>query len=166
MITRIDLAPALVLDDLARAGRGHRRPRGRAAAHRPPAPAELQLLDAQHRAPHQAAGRATSSSCTPTDLAPAGSRGRRHRHGHVARRHGRVEVAATDDMMPGVVCLPHGYGHAEARDDARRAGPGGVDQRPDRPRAARRHRQRGTQRRARHRQRVDPTPASVRPSRH
>jgi anaerobic selenocysteine-containing dehydrogenase len=24
----------------------------------------------------------------------------------------RVEVAATDDMMPGVVSLPHGYGHA------------------------------------------------------
>ena len=23
-----------------------------------------------------------------------------------------VEVAATDDMMPGVVSLPHGYGHA------------------------------------------------------
>ena len=23
----------------------------------------------------------------------------------------RVEVAATDDMMPGVVSLPHGYGH-------------------------------------------------------
>ena len=23
-----------------------------------------------------------------------------------------VEVSATEDMMPGVVCLPHGYGHA------------------------------------------------------
>ena len=23
----------------------------------------------------------------------------------------RVEVAATDDVMPGVVSLPHGYGH-------------------------------------------------------
>ena len=24
----------------------------------------------------------------------------------------RVEVKATDDLMPGVVSLPHGYGHA------------------------------------------------------
>ena len=37
----------------------------------------------------------------------------------------RVEVAATDDMMPGVVSLPHGYGHARnPRDeDGRRACP-------------------------------------------
>ena len=30
----------------------------------------------------------------------------------VAGRQGRVEVQATDDMMRGVVTLPHGYGHA------------------------------------------------------
>jgi len=31
-----------------------------------------------------------------------------------------VEVAATDDVMPGVVSLPHGYGHA--RDGSTRMG--------------------------------------------
>ena len=48
-----------------------------------------------------------------------------------------VEVAATDDVMPGVVSLPHGYGHARnTRDAPRRPGPGRLDQRPHRPRAA------------------------------
>jgi len=27
---------------------------------------------------------------------------------------GEVRVAVTDDMRPGVVCLPHGWGHAES----------------------------------------------------
>ena len=61
-----------------------------------------------------------------------------------------VEVAATDDVMRGVVSLPHGYGHqvpgtrmAGAADGGRR-----LDQRPHRPRAARRVGQRRAQRRA------------------
>ena len=47
----------------------------------------------------------------PDDLAERGiADGDRVR---VASRVGEVEVevAATDDMMPGVVSLPHGYGH-------------------------------------------------------
>ena len=40
-------------------------------------------------------------------------------------------------MMPGVVSLPHGYGHQVARHPARprRDGRRRLDQRPDRPRA-------------------------------
>ena len=37
----------------------------------------------------------------------------------------RVEVAASDDMAPGVVCLPHGYGH-QATDLRHAAGVPGV----------------------------------------
>ena len=60
-----------------------------------------------------------------------------------------VEVAATDDLMPGVVSLPHGYGHArDGVPDARsRDGRGRLDQRPHRSRAARRLGQRRAQRR-------------------
>lgn len=33
-----------------------------------------------------------------------------------------VKVAATEDVMPGVVCLPHGWGHGAAKDSLRVAG--------------------------------------------
>ena len=64
-----------------------------------------------------------------------------------------VEVIATDDVMRGVVCLPHGYGHARTAVPAWPAadGAGGLDQRPHRPGAPRRLRQRRAQRRAGHR---------------
>ena len=64
-----------------------------------------------------------------------------------------VDVQASDDMMRGVVSLPHGYGHQvdgvrlqPCQQGARR-----LDQRPDRPRPARPLRQRRAQRRPRHR---------------
>ena len=55
--------------------------------------------------------------------------------------------------MRGVVSLPHGYGHQVdgTRLGRARQGRRGVDQRPDRPRAARPVRQRRAERRSRHR---------------
>ena len=66
-----------------------------------------------------------------------------------------VEVAASDDLMPGVVSLPHGYGHAGdgVLMSRSREVPGVSDQRPHRPRAARRVGQRRAQRRTRRRHR-------------
>ncbi len=80
-----------------------------------------------------------------------------------------VEVRATEDVMPGVVSLPHGYGHqregcpARDRHGCRR----GVDQRPDRPRADGRLRQRRTVRRTgdRHVARGPHRPTRSRPAR-
>ena len=57
---RIDLAPALVVDDVRATRRGGDAGRGRAGADRAPAQAGLQLLDAQLRAADRAAARATS----------------------------------------------------------------------------------------------------------
>ena len=65
-----------------------------------------------------------------------------------------VEVAASDDLMPGVVSLPHGYGHAgDGVLIAQPRGAGRLRQRPHRPRAARRVGQRRAQRRTRRRHR-------------
>ena len=46
-----------------------------------------------------------------------------------------VEVSGVDDMMPGVVSLPHGYGHQVDGTRLSHASTvaGGLDQRPDRP---------------------------------
>ena len=125
---------------------------GRAAAHRPPAPAGLQLLDAQHRAadPRQAA--APAARCTPTTWPTAASTDGAVGPGRLAgRQPSTSRCAATDDMMPGVVSLPHGYGHqvGGTRMQQRRDGRRRLDQRPHRPRAPGRRRQRRAQRRSR-----------------
>ena len=110
---RIDLAPALVVDDVARL----------AAMAVPSArKGELLLIGRRHQQDcnswmHNSArltkGRPRHQLLmNPADLAdrsiPDGSRVR------VTSRTGsvEVEVAASDDLMPGVVSLPHGYGHA------------------------------------------------------
>jgi anaerobic selenocysteine-containing dehydrogenase len=109
---RIDLAPALVVADLDRLrssetadglvliGRRHQRDNN----------------SWMHNVPRLTRGKARHQLLMhPDDL---GARGLedgalvevRSRVGVV-----RVEVAATDDMRPGVVCLPHGYGHGDSR---------------------------------------------------
>ena len=108
---RIDLAPALVLDDLARLD-----------AVAAPAAGELLLIGRRHQqdcnswmhnSERLTRGRPRHQLLMhPDDLAERGlSDGSTvsvtSRVGTVA-----VEVAATDDMMRGVVSLPHGYGHA------------------------------------------------------
>ena len=87
----------------------------------------------------------------PDDLADRGARGRRDGPGHAhASAAWTSRCRGTDDMMPGVVSLPHGYGHGRRHPDAaRRDRVRGLDQRPDRPRAAGRLRQRRAQRRSR-----------------
>jgi anaerobic selenocysteine-containing dehydrogenase len=108
---RVDLAPALVVQDVARL-----------AAVPAPAGDELLLIGRRHQQDcnswmHNSArltrGRPRHQLLmNPADLAEReivdGSRVR------VTSRIGsvEVEVAASDDLMPGVVSLPHGYGHA------------------------------------------------------
>ncbi|QIK76930.1 molybdopterin-dependent oxidoreductase [Nocardioides piscis] len=108
---RLVLAPSLVLADLERL-----------TAVEAPAETELLLIGRRHkqdcnswmhnterltrgRARHQLLmhpADLVERSLTDGDVVTVSSR--------VGRV--RVEVAATDDMMPGVVSLPHGYGHA------------------------------------------------------
>ena len=108
---RIDLAPSLVLDDLARL-----------AAVPAPVEGELLLIGRRHQQDCNAwmhnverltRGRPRHHLLMhPDDLAARGlADGATVR---VSSRVGtvEVEVSATEDMMPGVVSLPHGYGHA------------------------------------------------------
>ncbi len=108
---RIDLAPALVVQDV-----------GRLAETAVPAGDELLLIGRRHQqdcnswmhnSERLTKGRPRHQLLmNPADLAERdivdGTRVR------VTSRVGEVEVevAATDDLMPGVVSLPHGYGHA------------------------------------------------------
>ena len=110
---RIDLLPAIVADalpDVLGPCRPSRASPREAPAHRAAAPARQQLLAAQRLAPDPRPGSARADA-HPDDLAVRGIR-----HGRRSRAVGggevRVEVAATEDLMPGVVSLPHGYRHA------------------------------------------------------
>jgi len=114
---RIDLAPALVVADLdrVRATLGH--PTGSAAG-------ELLLIGRRHQrdcnswlhnTERLTRGRPRHQLLMhPADLAERGLA-----DGSVVRVTSRVgsvdvEVSAVDDVMPGVVSLPHGYGHQVA----------------------------------------------------
>ena len=108
---RIDLAPALVVDDVRRLAEATM-----------PADGQLVLIGRRHKqdcnswmhnSERLTRGRPRHQLLmNPADLAAReltdGSRVR------VTSRVGavEVEVTATDDLMPGVVSLPHGYGHA------------------------------------------------------
>jgi anaerobic selenocysteine-containing dehydrogenase len=114
---RIDLAPALVVADLDRL-------RAALVAESRPAAGELLLIGRRHQQDcnswlHNTArltrGRPRHHLLMhPTDLADRGIA-----DGSVVRVSSRVgsvdvEVSGADDMMPGVVSLPHGYGHQVA----------------------------------------------------
>lgn len=107
---KIDLAPRLILDDLARL-------RSRLAESAPP----MVLIGRRHL-------RSNNSWCHNIEALVKGperctllmnaddARRRGVRHGGVARVSSRVgsviaPVEVTDEMMPGVVSLPHGWGH-------------------------------------------------------
>ena len=114
---RIDLAPELVVGDFDRL-------RASLAAESVAAPDELLLIGRRHKqdcnswmhnTPRLTRGKPRHHLLMhPDDLAARGiSDGARVT---VTSRVGSVEVEATgvDDMMPGVVSLPHGYGHQVA----------------------------------------------------
>ena len=126
---RIDLAPgpARRRPRAGAAPRRRPRPRGRrAAAHRPAAQAGLQLLAAQHQPAHPRPA-APPPADAPADLADRGIADGALVARRLAGRRGRGRGGGADDMMPGVVSLPHGYGHQVdgtrlvARLDGRRA---------------------------------------------
>jgi len=107
---RIDLAPALVLDDLTRL-------RDVVA----PAADQLLLIGRRHQrdcnswmhnAERLTRGRPRHHLLMhPDDLAARGLADGEHVAVASAVGSVRVEVSASDDMMRGVVSLPHGYGH-------------------------------------------------------
>lgn len=111
---RIDLAPALVLGDLARVR----------DALRPAAADELLLIGRRHQRDCNSwlhnTRRLTKGKARhqlymhPDDLSARGLAD--GSPVEVTSRVGKVtvEVLATEDMMPGVVSLPHGYGHASS----------------------------------------------------
>ena len=114
---RIDLAPELVVSDLDRL-------RESLAQGSPTTPDELLLIGRRHKqdcnswmhnTPRLTRGKPRHHLLMhPDDLAARGiTEGGRV---VVTSRVGKVEVEATgvDDMMPGVVSLPHGYGHQVA----------------------------------------------------
>jgi anaerobic selenocysteine-containing dehydrogenase len=111
---RINLAPELVLDELPRVA-------DELLGDSSSRPAELRLIGRRHQRDCNSwlhnAERLTRGKprhhllMHPDDVAARGLvSGQRV---HVASRVGRVEaeLEATDDVMPGVVSLPHGYGH-------------------------------------------------------
>ena len=110
---RIDLAPARLVADLERlqaAAACARGPPNGLLLDRPARPAQQQLVDAQQRAPGEG----------PRPLHAADAPRRRRRPGlgdgapvRVSSRVGAVvaRLGVSDDMMPGVVSLPHGWGH-------------------------------------------------------
>ncbi|MGZ6678287.1 MAG: molybdopterin dinucleotide binding domain-containing protein, partial [Nocardioides sp.] len=111
---RVDAAPAMVLEDLTRLASYDQGPALRDG--------ELRLVGRRHQRDNNSwmhntqrltRGRARHHLLMhPDDLAARGIAD--GATVQVASRVGKVEVevAASEDMMPGVVSLPHGYGHA------------------------------------------------------
>ena len=100
---------------------GERRQR-RHGAGRPPRPALEQLVDAQPAAARQRARSGARRWLHPDDAARLGlSEGELVR---VSSRAGAVELPfeMTEDVMPGVVSIPHGWGHDVRRRAAARRG--------------------------------------------
>ncbi|WP_121258906.1 molybdopterin-dependent oxidoreductase [Nocardioides ferulae] len=109
---RVDAAPGLVLDDLDRM----------LATSAAPPPGQLLLIGRRHQRdnnswmhnyPRLVRGRPRHRLLMhPDDLAERGLVDGTAVDVASAVGTVTVEVEASDDMMPGVVCLPHGYGHA------------------------------------------------------
>ena len=108
--------PSAIVADVDAAARPRStRARRRARARRPPRPALEQLVDAQP--PSAGEGQAPLHAAGPPRRRRA-ARPRRRRAGPCAlRASGSVEVPVevTDAIMPGVVSIPHGWGHDRRR---------------------------------------------------
>ena len=172
---RIHAAPDLVLTDVARLREIATHPAGSESSSG--ADHDLLLVGRRHQrdnnswmhnAPRLTKGRSRHQlAMHPDDVADRGlADGARVR---VSSRVGtvEVEVQATEDVMPGVVCLPPRLRPCPARRPPLAGGgpAGSLDERPDRPRKARRQRQRRALRSAgqRHPRLVRPSPRSPRP---
>ena len=111
---RIDLAPALVVADLERV-------RAAAEATATPEDGELLLIGRRHKQDcnswlHNTSRLTKGRPRHHLLMHPADLEARGLESGAVVRVSSRVgtvdvEVSGADDMMPGVVSLPHGYGH-------------------------------------------------------
>ena len=110
---RVNLAPPAFVADLARLETDAGGTGRRARADRPAATAQQQLVDAQRAAP-DARPRPLHADDQPARRAARGiATGDRV---EIRSAVGAVTVPAelTDALMPGVVSLPHGFGHARA----------------------------------------------------
>ena len=110
---RVHLDPPAIVAELRRLdAAGHEDdPELPAAADRPARAALAQLVDAQRQAAHARRAHARRCACTPTTPRRIGlADGDTAR---VASKSGAVEVPVlvTDEMTPGTVALPHGWGH-------------------------------------------------------
>lgn len=113
---RVDLAPTLVLDAVADLAARAARPSDE------PAPGELLLIGRRHQRdinswlhnqPRLTKGRARHRLLVnPADLAARGLTSGAVVTVRSAAGQVQVECEASEDMMPGVVSLPHGYGHS------------------------------------------------------
>ena len=92
-----------------RPGRRHRPAHGRATA-----PAQQQLVDAQQRAAHQGAHTVSRCRCTRTTRRREVSSTATPRSSAPTSAASRPPSRSTDRLMPGVVSVPHGYGHDRA----------------------------------------------------
>jgi formylmethanofuran dehydrogenase subunit B len=131
------------------AARGARTRGGRADPGRPAAPARQQLVDAQHRAAHRWPPAAPPAHAPRRPLRARAHRRRAGARGLTGRRgRGRGQRDRRHDARRGVP-PPRLRAPGRRRPAGQRArGARCLDQRPHRPRAGRRQRQRGVQRRA------------------
>ena len=109
---KVELAPPQLIADLARLEQRSRRDRGgRHGARRPPPAADGQLVDAERARARARQGQLRRPD-PPGRCRPARAR-RRRRPRRSARPPASIEVPVelTDGVMPGVVCIPYGWGH-------------------------------------------------------
>ena len=107
----VELAPEPIVADVARLRGRPRRPDRRDDPHRPARPALQQLVDAQRRGAGE--GQAPLHAARPPRRRRPPRAGRRGDAAEVRRGPARwtVPVEVTDAIRPGVVSIPHGWGH-------------------------------------------------------
>ena len=110
---KIELAPEPIVDDVDAAPRVAGAHRERAArARRPARPALEQLVDAQPRDPGEGQGALHPPRAPRRRRTASASRtGATARVSLARRARSRSPVEVTDAIMPGVVSIPHGWGH-------------------------------------------------------
>ena len=125
---RVRLDPPEIVEEVARLARAQRpRPRLPAAPDRPARAALAQLLDAQRAAADARRAHARAPASIPTTPSALGiDDGERCR---ITSAHGAIEIEATltDEVKPGTVAVPHGWGHSGGWQVANAAGGANVN---------------------------------------